>query len=66
MRFIKNIKLCEAEAGENIWQFAKELVEYRKIIQCDVIGIFNGIYIEVRSKTTESDIVRSYDYRLCK
>lgn len=66
MLFVKNVKLCEAECGENIWHFAKELVDYREATQCDLIGIFNGIYIEVRQKTKEDDIIRTYDYRLCK
>lgn len=30
MLFVKNVKLCEAERGENIWHFAKELVDYRE------------------------------------
>lgn len=30
MVFVKNVKYCEAECGECIDNFAKELVNYRK------------------------------------
>lgn len=60
MVFVKNVKYCEAECGENIWNFAKELVDYRKETECDVIGKFNDICIEVKKQTTEKDIVDFY------
>ncbi|MEE1084985.1 MAG: hypothetical protein UH850_14760 [Paludibacteraceae bacterium] len=60
MVFVKNVKYCEAECGENIWNFAKELVGYRKETECDVIGKFNDICIEVKKQTTERDIIDFY------
>lgn len=48
------------ERGENIWNFAKELVGKRKKIACDIVGKFNDVYIEVKQQTTEDDIVRYY------
>ena len=60
MVFVKNVKYCEAECGENIWNFAKELVDYRKETECDVIGKFNDICIEVKKQTTEKDIIDFY------
>lgn len=38
MVFVKNVKYCEAECGEHIDNFAKELVNYRKETVCDVIS----------------------------
>ena len=60
MVFVKNVKVCEAECGEYIENFAKELVDYRKTTTCDVIAKFNDIYIEVTNQTTEKDIIDSY------
>lgn len=60
MVFVKNVKYCEAECGEYIENFAKELVEYRKETVCDVIGKFNDICIEVKKQTTEKDILDFY------
>ena len=60
MVFVKNVKYCEAECGEYIEHFAKELVEYRKETVCDVIGKFNDICIEVKKQTTEKDILDFY------
>lgn len=60
MVFVKNVKYCEPEWGEQIDDFAKELVDYRKETVCDVIGKFNDIYIEVTKQTTEKDILDFY------
>ena len=60
MVFVKNVKYCEAESGEHIHNFAKELVDYKKKTVCDIIGKFNDIYIEVTQNTTEKDIVDFY------
>ena len=60
MVFVKNVKYCEAECGEHISNFAKELVDYRKETVCDVIGKFNDICIEVTKQTTEKDILDFY------
>jgi hypothetical protein len=60
MVFVKNVKYCEAEFGEDIYNFAKELIDYRKETICDVIGKFNDIYIEVKNNTTEKDIIDFY------
>ena len=60
MVFVKNVKYCEAECGEHIENFAKELVDYRKETVCDVIAKFNDICIEVTKQTTEKDIVDFY------
>ena len=60
MVFVKNVKVCEAECGENIWNFAKELIDYRSTHVCDVIGKFNDVYIEVKHQTTEDDIIHYY------
>lgn len=60
MVFVKNVKYCEAEAGENIYRFAKELVDYKKETVFDVIGKFNDICIEVTKQTTEKDILDFY------
>jgi hypothetical protein len=60
MVFVKNVKYCEAELGEDIYNFAKELIDYRKETICDVIGKFNDIYIEVKNNTTEKDIIDFY------
>ncbi len=66
MVFVKDVKYCEAESGQHIIHFAKELVDYRKEVGCDVIGKFNDILIEVRENTTEKDIIDRYEiYRLC-
>ena len=61
MVFVKNVKFCEAECGEYISNFARELVDYRKETVCDVIGKFNDVYIEVKKQTTEKDIVDYYN-----
>lgn len=60
MVFVKNVKYCEAECGETIYNFAKELIDYRKGTACDVIGKFNDTYIEVKKQTTEKDIIDFY------
>lgn len=60
MVFVKNVKYCEAECGEHIEHFAKELVEYKKETQYDVIGKFNDICIEVKKQTTVDDILDYY------
>ena len=60
MVFLKNVRYCEAELGERIDNFAKELVNYRKDNTCDVIGEFNGIYIKVNIQTTVQDIIDFY------
>lgn len=60
MVFVKNVKFCEAECGEYIWSFAKELIDYRKTCACDVVGKFNDVYIEVKQQTTEDDVVHYY------
>lgn len=64
MVFVKNVKLFQGEYGERISDFAKELVDYRKETECDLIGEFNCVYIEVKKQTTEEDIVKYY--RQCK
>lgn len=60
MVFVKNVKYCEAECGEHIEHFAKEIVNYRKDIECDVIAKFNDICIEVKKQTTVNDILDFY------
>lgn len=60
MVFVKNVKYCEAEPGENIYNFAKELVDYRRESNFDVVAKFNDICIEVKKQTTEKDIVDFY------
>ena len=62
MVFVKNVKYCEAECGENIHHFAKQLIEYRKETNCDIIGNFNDICIEVTEQTTEEAILDFYGY----
>ena len=57
MVFVKNVRYCEAECGEHITDFAKELVGYRKESVCDVIAKFGDVYIEVTSATTAEDII---------
>lgn len=64
MTFMKNVKYCEAEPGEMIQNFAKELVDYRKSTKCDIIAKFNDVYIEVKSTTTEKDIIDNYHNKL--
>lgn len=61
---IKNVEFFKPEYGEKIKDFAKELVDYRKESEHDLIGEFNWVYIEVKKQTTEEDIVRYYRY--CK
>lgn len=61
MVFVKNVKLCEAQCGEHINDFAKELVNYRKQSVCDIIGKFNDVYIEVNIHTTEKYIIDYYN-----
>ena len=67
MVFVKNVRYCEAECGEHITDFAKELVEYRKESVCDVIAKFGDIYIEVNPDTTVENIIdhfhRAYEGR---
>ena len=62
MVFVRNVnvKYCEAEIGEEISNFAKELVDYRKETVCDVIGKFNNVYVEVNKEMTEQDVIDSY------
>lgn len=60
MVFVKNVRFCEAECGEYIGDFAKQLVEYRKESVCDVIARFNDVYIEVKEQTSEKDIIDFY------
>lgn len=57
MLFVKNVRYCEAECGEHISNFAKELVAFRKENMCDIIAKFNDTYIEVKVHTTEQDII---------
>lgn len=65
MVFVKNVRYCVAECGENIHDFAKELVDYRKESMCDIIGKFNDIYIEVKNQTSETDIIEFYQQHIC-
>jgi len=60
MVFVKNVKYCEAECGERLDNFAKELIEYKNETQYDVIGNFGGVLIEVKKETTVDDIIRYY------
>lgn len=57
---IKNVEFFKGEYRELIKDFAKELVDYRKESEHDLIGEFNGVYIEVNKQTTEEDIVKYY------
>ena len=57
MVFVKNLRYCEAEFGEYISDFAKELVEYRKESICDVIAKFGDVYVEGTVNTTVEDII---------
>ena len=60
MVFVKNVKFCEATCGENIYEFAKDIVIYRNGLDHDVIGKFNDVCIEVKKNTKEKDIVDYY------
>ena len=64
MIFVKNVEFFKGEHRELIKDFAKELVDHRKESECDLIGEFNCVYIEVNKQTTEEDIVKYY--RRCK
>jgi hypothetical protein len=60
MLFIKNVKIFDAEFGEHISNFARELTEYKKTVDYDIIGRFNNILIEVTKDMTEEDIINTY------
>lgn len=60
MLFVKNVKLFDAECGEHISNFARELVEYEKTVDYDIIGRFNRTLIEVTKGMTEEDIINTY------
>lgn len=51
---------CQAECGENIYDFAKEIVEFRKTKHRDLIVKFNHIYIEVDDTMTAEDVINEY------
>ena len=65
MLYVKNVKYCQAECGEHIDDFAKELVEFRKNNECDIVAKFNGIIVEVTAQTTEKDIIDFYSRFMC-
>lgn len=60
MLFVKNVKIFDAEWGSHISTFARELVEYKKTVDYDIIGRFNNILIEVTKDITEADIINKY------
>lgn len=60
MLFVKNVKIFDAECGEHISNFARELAEYKKTVDYDIIGRFNDILIEVTKDMTEEDIINTY------
>lgn len=64
MVFVKNVKYCEAEYGEHILDFAKQIVAYAKEVPCDVIGRFGFIYIPVTKEMTEKDVIDYYHQAL--
>lgn len=60
MLFVKNVKIFDAEWGDHLSTFARELVEYKKTVDYDIIGRFNGTLIEVTKDITEEDIINTY------
>ena len=60
MYIIPNYVLCKAEAGQNISDFAEQVVNYKDEHCCFVVAVFNDIYIEVDESTTAEDIERDY------
>lgn len=60
MIFRKFVRLCEAEDGEHIINFAEEVVAYRQLVEQDIIGIFNHTYIEVNKFDKAEDVIKKY------
>lgn len=60
MLFVKNVKIFDAEWGDHISTFARELVEYKKTVDYDIIGRFNETLIEVTKDMTKEDIINRY------
>lgn len=57
---VNTVKFCDADGGENINVFAKQLVDAKQKTYRRVIGRFNGVYIHVWDDTTVDDIVNFY------
>lgn len=49
-----------AVSNECINAFAKEVINFKKSIKPDVIGMFDNICVQVNSSTTEDEIIKQY------
>lgn len=62
--FQKERYIFEAEAGQSIYLFAEELIkEQRKQTNLDIIGIFNGIKLNVNGDETPTSLFWQYNYK---
>lgn len=53
----------EASKGDNIYNFAKTLIEVNKVANNNIVGVFNNVNLWVKKEYTEDTIVSDYfDY----